>query len=111
ILVTIISAGILLKYQINKYAGDPTKEIKKSNQSKYMLLLSTAPGLGYLSYQTIKGTGVLESAILKAIIYFFAIFFVYVSAKFLYCYLFIWTYMNYLTFQPITTKDKKKIIK
>src|SRR5699024_10255103 len=49
ILVTIISAYILLKYQINKYAGDPTKEIKKSNQSKYMLLLSTAPGLGYLS--------------------------------------------------------------
>src|SRR5699024_3833991 len=119
ILVTIISAYILLKYQINKYAGDPTKEIKKSNQSKYMLLLSTAPGLGYLSYQTIKGTGVLESAILTAVIYLFAIFFVvfvyiffvYVAAKFLHRYFFIRTNMKYVTYQPITTKEKKKIIK
>src|SRR5699024_10775845 len=91
ILVTIISAYILLKYQINKYAGDPTKEIKKSNQSKYMLLLGTAPGLGYLSYQTIKVTGVLESAILTAVIYIIAIFLVYFEVKFMHSKLYIRT--------------------
>src|SRR5699024_1110047 len=97
ILVTILSAYILLNYQINKFARDPVKEIKKSNKCKYMFLFSNGPMLGYLSIQTIKRTGVLESDILTSDIYLFAIFFVYVDAKIFHRYCMIRTNMKSVT--------------
>ena len=110
-LAAIISIYILVKYQIDKYAGDPTKEKKGGNQSKYMGVLTIAPAIGYILGQSVQDTIVLKHVISLAVIYFFAIFFVYVAAKFLHRYFFMRANMDYVNYYPYSNKEKKKLIK
>uniref|UniRef100_UPI0009A7543B hypothetical protein n=1 Tax=Paraliobacillus ryukyuensis TaxID=200904 RepID=UPI0009A7543B len=107
-LAAIISTYTLVKYQINKYAGDPTKEKKSGNQSKYMGVLTIAPAIGYILGQSVQNTIVLKNAITLVVIYFFSIFFVYTAAKFLHRYFYMRANRDYVSYQPYSNKEKKK---
>lgn len=104
---TILLVYIFVKYQIDKFSGDPTQERKKSNQSKYMGLLSAAPGLGYLFSISMRDSP-LELIFNVLCVYFFAMFLAYFAAKFIHRYFFMKTNMEYVTYQPTTYKKRKK---
>ncbi|WP_405101049.1 hypothetical protein [Oceanobacillus sp. FSL H7-0719] len=110
-LTTILLAYIFVKYQIDKYAGDPTKEKKSGNQSKYMGVLTIAPAIGYILGQSVQETIILKHVISLIVIYFFAILFMYVAAKFLHRYFFMRANMDYVNYHPYSNKEKKKLIK
>ncbi|MTW87267.1 hypothetical protein F3157_16640 [Virgibacillus dakarensis] len=110
-LTTILLTYILVKYQIDKYAGDPTKEKKMGNQSKYMGLLTATPAIGYIIGQSIQETGVLKHVFSLIIVYASVILFVYVGAKFLHRYFFMKGNMDYVNYHPYSNKEKEKLIK
>ncbi|MBP1971414.1 hypothetical protein J2Z83_003553 [Virgibacillus natechei] len=110
-LTAILLTYILVKYQIDKYAGDPTKEKKSGNQSKYLGLLTIAPAIGYILAQSVQETVVLKHVFSLIVVYFFAIFLVYAAAKFLHRYFFMRENMDYVNYHPLSNKEKKKIIK
>lgn len=102
---------ICVKYQINKYAGDPTKERKQSNQSKYMGVLTAAPAIGYILGQSMQETIVLKHIISAVVIYSFSILFMYIGARFLHRYFFMKANMDYVNYHPYSNKEKKKLMK
>src|SRR5699024_10904098 len=110
-LASVILMYICVKYQIDKCAGDPTKERKRHNQSKYMGILTAAPAIGYIFGQSVQETVVLKHVISAAVIYFFAILLMYIAAKFLHRYFFMRANMVYVNYQPYFNKEKKKLVK
>lgn len=110
-LTSILLTYILVKYQIDKYAGDPTKEKKIGNQSKYMGLLTASPAIGYMTAQSVQETIVLKQVFALIIVYIFVILLMTVAAKFLHRYFFMKANMAYVNYQPLSQKEKKKLIK
>ncbi|GGB34744.1 hypothetical protein GCM10011409_10240 [Lentibacillus populi] len=110
-LTSILLTYIFVKYQIDKYSGDPTKEKKRGNKSKYMGALAIAPAIGYMLGQSVQETIVLKFVIALIVIYFFAIFLVYAAAKFLHRYFFMKANMDYVNYHPYSNKKKEKLIK
>src|SRR5699024_2589061 len=106
-LATIMSAYILVRYQIKKYAKDPTIEVEESNQNKYIGLLSATPGMAYLFTVITKRIEGLNDVLAVGSVYFFIIFCAYFSAKFLHRYFFMRANMKYVTYQPISNKKRK----
>ncbi len=110
VLTIFICIYILIKYQINKFSHNPTKERKGTDQYKYMGLLSASPGLGYLFFVLVKDNSILDDMVTIVIVYFFAIICTTVAAKFLHRYIFMKTNIKYVKYQPINAKERKKII-
>jgi len=110
-LASILLTCYLVKYQIDKYTGDLTKEREHSNQVKYMGLLTIAPALGYIVTQGLRDTVILQVVLALISMYIFLIFMVYAAAKFLHRFFFIKKNMKYVKYYPISDKEKKKILK
>lgn len=110
-LATILLMYILIKYQIDKYAGDPTKERKNGNQPKYMGTLSAASAIGYMLGQSVRETIILQNVLLLISIYIFIIFMLYGAAKFLHRYFFMKANMDYVNYHPYTNKEQQKLMK
>ncbi|MBY7142364.1 hypothetical protein KFZ56_04495 [Virgibacillus sp. NKC19-3] len=108
---SIVLMYIYVRYQINKYAGDPTRERKRSNQSKYMGLLTASPAIGYILGQSMQETTVLKHVFATVVIYFFVILFMYIASKFLHRYFFIRANMDYVNYHPYSNKEKNKLKK
>ncbi|GAA5417019.1 hypothetical protein Pryu01_02080 [Paraliobacillus ryukyuensis] len=108
---TILFMYILVKYQIDRYTGDPTKEKKIRSESKYMGLLSASPGIGYILAQSVQETVVLKHVFSLIVVYFFAIFLAYAAAKFLHRYFYMRANRDYVSYQPKSNKEKKKLMK
>ncbi|WP_130860277.1 hypothetical protein [Gracilibacillus phocaeensis] len=88
--ISILLLGyIMVKYQFDKYSGDPMKERKASNQSKYYGLLDVAPAMGYIIAQTVSDTVVLKHVLGLVLVYSFTVLMMYIGAKFLHRYFFI----------------------
>ncbi|WP_026909133.1 hypothetical protein [Paucisalibacillus globulus] len=105
----LITSYILVKYQIDKYSGDPTKEGKKHDQSKYMGLLSVSPAIGYLLALSTKGNSTLQLAIMMIMIFFLILLYVYVAAKFIHRYYFMKTNIDIVILQTPTKKEYKEL--
>src|SRR5699024_6573748 len=110
-LATITLIYICIKYQFNKYGGDPTKERKRGNQSKYIGVLTVAPAIGLILGQSIQETVILKHVISTAVIYFFSILLFFIAAKFIHRYFFMKVNMKYVIYQPISNKEREKKIK
>lgn len=108
---TILLMYILVKYQIDKYAGDPTKEKKIGNQSKYMGLLTASPGIGYMVAQSVQETIVFKHVFAIIIVYISAILLLTIAAKFLHRYFYMRANMDYVNYHPYSNKEKKKLMK
>lgn len=110
-LATILLLYILVKYQLDRYAGDPTKEKKNRNQSKYMGLLTASPAIGYIIGQSVQETVVFKQVFAVIIVYMSVILFMTVAAKFLHRYFFMKANMAYVNYQPYSNKKTKKLMK
>lgn len=105
---SIVLMYICIKYQFNKYGGDPTKERKRSNQSKFIGVLTAAPAIGLILGQSVQETVILKHVISTAVIYFFAILLMFIATKFLHRYFFMKVNKKHVIYQPISNKERKK---
>src|SRR5699024_12872168 len=108
-LATIMSAYILVRYQIKKYAKDPIIEVVESNQNKYIGLLSATPGMAYLFTVITKRIEGLDDVLAVDSVYFFIIFCAYFSGKFLHRYFLLIPNIEYLTYLQTQYKKRKKL--
>lgn len=111
IVTTLILYYVFIKHQIDKYAGDPTKERKRMNQSKFYPLLAAAPANGYNFHSSIQDTYMIKHIVALVCVYFFSLFFMYLAAKFIHRYFFIRVNMNFVNYYPLTYKKRKKVHK
>lgn len=114
IIITVItstSVYILVRYQIKKYSGNPTKERKSSDQYKYMGVLSATPGMAYLFTVITQRIEGLNDVLTIIAVYSLIIFCAYFAAKFLHRYFFMKANMKYVKYQPISAKERKRLIK
>src|SRR5699024_11053640 len=82
-----------------------------SNKKIYLVLVSATPGMSYLFTVISNGLEGFDDVLAVGCVYFFIIFCAYVSAKFLHRYFFMRANMKYVTYQPISNKKRKKLIK
>ncbi|HLR52730.1 MAG TPA: hypothetical protein VK072_07645 [Candidatus Avamphibacillus sp.] len=76
-----------------------------------MGVLGATPGMAYLLTVITKRIEGLNEFLTIASFYFFIIFCAYFAAKFLHRYFFMKANMKYVSYQPITAKERKKIKK
>lgn len=110
-LTSVILTYICIRYQCNKFSSDLTKEKKRSNQSKYIGVLFASPAVGYMLAQGMAETVVFKHVGNLIVIYMFAILLIIIGVKFSHRYFFIKANMEYVKYQPISAKERNKVLK
>ncbi|WP_026909132.1 hypothetical protein [Paucisalibacillus globulus] len=110
-LTLLMSSIILIKYQIDKYAGDLTKEKKSRDQSKYIGLVTVAPAIGYILALITADTTILKHSVTLGMNFILFLIYGYFGARFLHKYFFMKTNIDYVNFQMPAKKDYKELIK
>lgn len=110
--VIFIASYLIIKYQIDKYTGDPTKERVKKNPSQFTIALySGAPAVGLILAYATGDTAVLKHYVTLGFILLFLLFFVYFAAKFTHRYFFMKVNIDYVTLEQPSKKEKIKLMK
>ncbi len=112
LVVHIIITTVLIQYQIAKYSEIDYKRNESEkwyNSGRFVPLLISGPGIGYILFQTTKDSETAMHSIFLCVSISFTFLLVYFAAKFIHKYLFIKTNKRLISFsQPA---DKKKRIK
>lgn len=110
--IIFVASYLLIKYQIDKYSGDPTKERVKKNPSQFTIALySGAPAVGLILAYATGDTAVLKHYVSLGVSFLFLFFFVYFAAKFTHRYFFMKANIDYVTLEQPSKKEKIKLMK
>lgn len=110
--IILISSSILIKYQIDKYSGDPTKKrVKKIPSQITIALYSVAPAIGLMLAYATADTVILKHYATMGVVFSFLLLFVYFAAKFTHRYFFMKANMDYVKFEQPSKKARIKLEK
>lgn len=111
IVVHLIIIAILIQYQIEKYSKIDYKRIESEkwyNNGRLVPLLVSAPGLGYIIFQTTKDSDTAMHSIFLCVTIVFTLILAYMAAKFTHKYLFIKLNNRLVAGYKPTHKKKEK---